>query len=335
MNAWPGDLGEAPVRGPRRRDFRAVGLASGTVVIFAALAVAAASASSPEGLATLATAAVSAPAVTLAAAPVAAPAKHAEPEPQTIRIQGTVGPDLTAALKAAGVPEAQGRAYVAALATAIDLRSGLSVADRFDLVMLREDGRPGELAYAGLDRVGRGDLQLMKWTDGKEVRWVDADGIDPTAKGMKMPVAGRVSSPFGERFHPVLGSRRMHSGVDVAARYGAPIVAAADGRVVSAGWSGGYGRQVAIEHSGGVRTSYSHMSSIAAAPGVPVRQGQVIGYVGSSGLSTGPHLHYEVFKDGRKVNPLTVELARSPLKDEELHAFRSRLRGLLTAASAG
>lgn len=329
MNAWPGHLRQALVREPKRRDFRVVGLASGAVVIFAALAVATASASSPEALATPATAAVSAPTMTLAAAPVAAPGEHAEPEPETIRIQGTVGPDLTVALKAAGVPEKQGRAYVAALATAIDLGSGLSVADRFDLVMLRENGRPGELAYAGLDRVGRGDLQLMKWTDGKEVRWVDADGIDPSAKGMEMPVAGRVSSGFGERFHPVLGRRRMHSGVDVAARYGAPIVAAADGRVIRAGWSGGYGRQVAVQHADGVKTSYSHMSRIAAAPGAQVRQGQVIGYVGSSGLSTGPHLHYEVYKDGRRVNPLSVALARSPLKDEELHAFRARLRGLL------
>jgi hypothetical protein len=255
--------------------------------------------------------------------------------PKTVRITGTVGADLTRSLQQAGVPERQGREYVAALATAIDLGSGLSVADRFDLVILQEDGTLGELAFAGLDRVGRSDLELVKWTDGKETRWINADGLDPYPQGMGMPVAGRVSSGFGQRFHPVLGHRRMHNGVDLAAPSGAPIVAAASGRVIAAGWHGGHGRQVAIAHRDGIKTTYSHMSSIAAAPGSYVRQGQVIGYVGSSGLSTGPHLHYEVYRNGKLVNPLTVKLTRSPLLGEELHAFRSRLRGLLMASGSG
>jgi murein DD-endopeptidase MepM/ murein hydrolase activator NlpD len=127
----------------------------------------------------------------------------------------------------------------------------------------------------------------------------------------------------------------MHKGVDIAARWGSPIVAAADGRVESAGWSGGYGRRVMIAHPGGVETLYGHMSRIAAAPGAAVRRGQVIGYVGASGLATGPHLHYEVHLNGRLVNPLTVKLTESPLKGEELHAFRSRLRGLLTGGGNG
>jgi murein DD-endopeptidase MepM/ murein hydrolase activator NlpD len=256
-------------------------------------------------------------------------------DPDTVRITGTVGPDLSRSLEAAGVPERQGRDYVAALSTAIRLDGGLSVEDRFDLVILRgKDGKLGEVAYAGLDRVGRSDLELMKWTDGRETRWIDADGIDPSARGMEMPVAGRVSSGFGERFHPILGYRRMHDGVDLAAPYGTPIVAAADGRIVSAGWRGGYGNEVAIAHSGGIETIYGHMSSIAAVSGAYVRRGQVIGYVGSTGLSTGPHLHYEVHKGGRLVNPLSVKLAASPLKGEELRAFQYRLRGLLTRAKA-
>lgn len=260
--------------------------------------------------------------------PSAAPA---DAESDTLRVTGTVGADLSASLAAAGVPEKQGREYIAALATAIPLAGGLSVADRFDLVILKaEDGSLGPVAYAGLDRVGRSDVELMQWTDGKQTRWVDADRLGASPEGMEMPVSGRVTSSFGERFHPILHSWRMHKGVDLAARFGTPIVAAASGRVVAAGWHGGYGRQVAIQHAGGLKTTYSHMSRIAAAPGETVRQGEVIGYVGSSGLATGPHLHYEVYEGGKLVNPLTAKLAGSPLKGEELHAFQSRLRSLLT-----
>ena len=309
-------------------------LVSGAGAIGAFTALAIADASAPRSAVRIAPPQAVQPvelAATRTEQPVAVDGRHSSAEPETIRITGTVGPDLTSSLQAAGVPERQGREYVAILARAIQLHDGLSVADRFDLVIVREEGGVGELAYAGLDRIGRSDLELMKGTDGKEVRWIDADRLDPSAEGMQMPVAGRVSSPFGERFHPVLHYRKMHNGVDLAARHGAAIVAAASGRVVSAGWHGGYGRQVAIEHADGVRTTYSHMSKFAAVPGSNVRQGQVIGYVGSTGLSTGPHLHYEVYRNGSLVNPLTVKLTQSPLQGEELHAFRSRLRGLLTA----
>jgi murein DD-endopeptidase MepM/ murein hydrolase activator NlpD len=257
------------------------------------------------------------------------PQVRPQADPDTVRITGKVGQDLTRSLQEAGVPEKQGREYVAALASAIRLDGGLSVDDRFDLVILRDNGKLGQVAYAGLDRVGRSDLELMKWTDGHETRWIDADGVDG-GQGMEMPVNGRLSSGFGERFHPILGYRRMHDGVDLAAPYGTPIVAAADGRVVTAGWHGGYGNEVAIAHSGGVETIYGHMSRIAAAAGAYVRRGQVIGYVGSTGLSTGPHLHYEVHRDGKLVNPLSVKFIASPLSGEQLQAFQSRLRGLLT-----
>ena len=256
-------------------------------------------------------------------------------DPDSVRITGTVGPDLTRSLEAAGVSEKQGRDYIAALSTAIRLQDGLSVDDRFDLVILRKGGKLGEVAYAGLDRVGRSDVELMKWTDGRETRWIDANGLGASAQGMEMPVAGRISSEFGERFHPILGYRRMHDGVDLAAPYGTPVVAAADGRVVTAGWHGGYGREVALAHSGGVETIYGHMSRIAIAPGAYVRRGQVIGYVGSTGLSTGPHLHYEVHRDGKLVNPLSVKLTGAPLKGEELRAFQDHLRGLLMGQGSG
>ncbi|MGZ2411044.1 murein DD-endopeptidase MepM/ murein hydrolase activator NlpD [Sphingomonas sp. F9_3S_D5_B_2] len=266
-----------------------------------------------------------------AAAPVSQqPATDADSQ----RFTGVVGADLTRSLESAGVPAAQGREYVAVLARAIRLADGLSVADRFDLVVEKlPRGGFGRLLYVGLDRVARADVELMKWTDGKTMIWVNGDGVGGSGESaMRLPVNGRISSGFGERFHPILGYARFHKGVDVAATWGAPIVAAADGRVVSAGWRGGYGRAVEIAHASGLETLYGHMSRIAAAPGALVRQGEVIGYVGSSGLSTGPHVHFEVLKGGRPVNPVGVKLAGGPgvLQGEKLHAFQDQLRRVLS-----
>jgi murein DD-endopeptidase MepM/ murein hydrolase activator NlpD len=136
------------------------------------------------------------------------------------------------------------------------------------------------------------------------------------------------------RFHPILHFARMHKGIDFGAHYGQAIVAAADGRVTGAGWAGGYGQQVRLAHADGMGTSYSHMSRIVATPGSFVRQGQLIGYVGSSGLSTGPHLHYEVYRNGVAVNPLGVRFASSALLEgPELERFKARLAQLMAIGS--
>lgn len=120
-----------------------------------------------------------------------------------------------------------------------------------------------------------------------------------------MPVdAVRMSSTFGEREHPILGGRRQHKGVDLAAPTGTPIYATANGRVEMAQWYSGYGLYVAIEHGGRIETRYGHMSQLNVAAGQYVTKGDVIGFVGSTGRSTGPHLHYEVRVDGEAVNPL-------------------------------
>ena len=255
------------------------------------------------------------------------------------RFTSRIGENMTLAMQAAGVPERQGREYVAVLARAITLADGLSVEDKFDLVVERnEDGSFGQLLYVGLDRVGRADVALLKWSDGKSVLWINADGVGgENSAGMARPVQGRLTSGYGSRFHPILGSARFHKGVDLAAATGTPIVAAADGRIVAAGWRGGYGRQVAIAHGGGIQTTYSHMSRIGVASGAAVRRGEVIGYVGSSGLSTGPHLHYEVYKNGRPVNPMSVKLSAGPaqLQGEKLHQFHDELRKLLVLQAAG
>ena len=273
--------------------------------------------------------------------PSSAPAQLAsapEAEAGSQRFSGRVGEDLTRSLLAAGVPERQGREYVYLLGKAIRLADGLSVEDKFDLVVERRpDGTLGQLLYVGMDRVARADVELLKWTDGRNVIWVNADGVGgEDSSRIGLPVHGRLTSGFGNRFHPILGYVRFHDGVDLAASAGTPIVAAADGRVVGAGWRGGYGQQVQIAHADGVDTLYGHMSRIAAYAGELVHKGQVIGYVGSTGLSTGPHLHFEVTKNGRPVNPMSVRMTSGPghLEGEKLHQFDAALRGLLLGSSS-
>lgn len=250
------------------------------------------------------------------------------------RITGIAGEDLDASLRAAGVPAPASADYLRALATRIDLARGISIIDRFDLVIAHRRSSTGEddsrLLYAGLDRVGASDLQLLRWTINRRPDWVDASGSGTRVAGLMWPVPARISSSFGMRLHPLLGFMRFHRGVDLRAEWGAPIVAAADGRVASAGWGGGYGRQVRIAHAGGIATSYAHMSRVIAIPGQMVRQGQVIGFVGSSGQSSGPHLHYEVSRNGRPVNPVGIGLASSTrVEQRDRDAFRSTLRQLL------
>jgi murein DD-endopeptidase MepM/ murein hydrolase activator NlpD len=329
-----GEPGGARIAYPRLR----IGAFAGGAAIMLMAAVTAMPSSRPENGVHAATLAASLPTVVVAAAGAANPLREAQGQAGVQRFTGRVGPDLSQALQAAGVPERQGREYVAILARAIPLANGLSVDDRFDLVIQRsDDGGFGQLVYAGMDRVARADIELLKWTDGKSIIWVNADGVGgESSDGMRMPVSGRVTSRFGERFHPILGYERFHAGVDLGAAAGTPIVAAADGRVVSAGWHGGYGRAVSIAHSGGLETKYGHMSRIAAYPGELVHRGDVIGYVGSSGLSTGPHLHFEVTKNGRAVNPMSVKMGGGPAQMEgaKLRAIQDELRAVLLAPGA-
>jgi murein DD-endopeptidase MepM/ murein hydrolase activator NlpD len=123
------------------------------------------------------------------------------------------------------------------------------------------------------------------------------------AGSMLWPVRGRISSDFGWRVHPIFRSRRFHAGLDIAAPYGTPVVAAAGGTVILSGWVGGYGKTVVIDHGGGISTLYGHSSSLLVREGEAVQAGQTIAKVGSTGYSTGPHVHFEVRRDGAAVNP--------------------------------
>lgn len=252
-----------------------------------------------------------------------------------LRIRGRVGDGLYWALRTSGVSPQSAGEYLRALGTQLDVGGEVSPDDRFDLIVANRRAATGEslegpLLYAAIERAGAADVRLMKWTVGGRTDWVDANNAGRQVAAMAWPVAGRITSGFGIRVHPILRFARFHRGIDFGAGYGAPIVAAADGQVTGAGWAGGYGRQVRIAHGGGIVTTYSHMSRLVADPGSFVRQGQLIGYVGSSGLSTGPHLHYEVHRNGAAVNPLGVRFASQALIDgQELDRFKARLAQLM------
>ncbi|WP_233996810.1 peptidoglycan DD-metalloendopeptidase family protein [Porphyrobacter sp. CACIAM 03H1] len=246
-----------------------------------------------------------------------------------LRVRGTVGSSLYRSMRQAGVPASAVQEYLKALDAQIDMDREVRSSDEFDIIIAYRraatgERQAGQLLYAGVDRDGKPRTQLMRW--GGEGRFYEASGVGEQRRGLLAPVPGAVTSNFGMRRHPILGYMRMHAGVDFKAQYGTPIVAVSDGRVSSAGRSGGCGIQVRLEHGGGLSTRYCHMSRMAVNAGMSVRRGQVIGYVGSTGLSTGPHLHYEMYRGGRVINPATVQfVSRALLSGTELIDFRRQL----------
>ena len=256
-----------------------------------------------------------------------------------LRIQGRVGDSLFLSARAAGAPASAVEAYIRALAAHLSIGSDVHAEDRFDLVMAHrraETGEieTGELLYAGLDQ-GRHQTRLLKWSENGKLEWFEASGVGEKRGVLQMPVVGHLTSAFGMRFHPLLGFSRMHLGIDIGAPYGAPIVAAAAGLVSYSGPHGGHGNYVKLENGGGMATGYAHMSRIVARLGERVGQGQVIGYVGSTGLSTGPHLHYEVYRNGAAVDPRSVSfITTSQIAGADLARFRATL-ARLTAVAPG
>tara|TARA_R110002051_G_scaffold305231_4_gene375093 strand:- start:12050 stop:13990 length:1941 start_codon:yes stop_codon:yes gene_type:complete len=193
-----------------------------------------------------------------------------------------------------------------------DLRKTVAPGDKLEILKANATQDHEDLLYVSL--VSKGEkLELFRFTDRSgAVGYFDREGASGGALLLRRPLEGGgiLTSPMGMRVHPVTGRRLGHEGVDLAAGAGTPIYAGGDGEVKLAGWNGNYGRQVQLTHVNGFETSYSHMSGIAdgIAPGTQVEQGQVIGYVGTTGLSTGNHLHYEVTVNDRLVDALSVRL---------------------------
>jgi len=169
------------------------------------------------------------------------------------------------------------------------------------------------------------------------VDYYDENGRSTRKFLIRQPIAtAKITSGFGVRYHPILGYSKMHTGVDFAAPIGTPIFSSGNGTVLTAGWHSGYGRRVEVQHANGYVTAYNHMSGFARGitEGVRVRQGQVIGYLGSSGLSTGPHLHYEVMVNSHFVDPMRVKLARTREMDGKMLAEFKRERDRIESIMA-
>jgi murein DD-endopeptidase MepM/ murein hydrolase activator NlpD len=252
-----------------------------------------------------------------------------------LRIRGVVGDSLYRSARAAGAPPNAIQSFLRVIAGQMPIEQ-IGSADRYDIILAYRraetgDVEVGDLLYAGLNRVRGKALDMLKWTSGGRTEWFEASGVGERRGVLTMPVAGHESSGYGMRRHPILGYTRMHAGIDFAAPYGSPIYAATDGIVEYAGRHGGHGNYVKLRHGGGIATGYAHMSRIAASVGDHVRRGQVIGYVGSTGLSTGPHLHYELYRNGQTINPASVKFTTTAqLVGRDLSAFRARLAQLKT-----
>jgi murein DD-endopeptidase MepM/ murein hydrolase activator NlpD len=245
-----------------------------------------------------------------------------------------------------GLTSEMTKQLVKLLASDVDYQSRLNPADRIEVFFSdpRDDGgatADSELLYVSATFGGTTKTYYRFQMEDGTIDYFDKEGRSARQFLLRNPVPnGKFRSGFGMRRHPILGYSKMHTGVDWSAPRGTAIIASGNGVVEEAGWSSGYGRHTVIRHTNGYKTSYSHQSGIAkgVSEGARVRQGQVIGYVGATGLATGSHLHYELIVNGTKVDPMRVRLPVSRvLKDEELQAFtreRERIDELLVEENA-
>jgi murein DD-endopeptidase MepM/ murein hydrolase activator NlpD len=248
---------------------------------------------------------------------------------------GTINSSLFLAGRKAGVPASVIAKMIRAYSWDVDFQRDIQPGDRFEVMYERSVNdrgrvvRGGDLVYASLTLGGRRHAVYRFTTAGGKTDFYTEKGQSIRKALLRTPVDGaRLSSGFGRRKHPILGYNKMHRGLDFAAPQGTPIFAAGDGVVKFAGRKGGYGNYVRIEHNGTYSTAYAHMHRIAkgARPGQRVKQGEKIGYVGSTGRSTGPHLHYEIIKNGTQINPLSVKTLDTPqLVGRDLDRFHAHI----------
>ncbi len=223
------------------------------------------------------------------------------------------------------------RRIVAMFAYDVDLTKKITAGDSIEVLQTEKDtAGKQDLLYVGLN-LGSTLRQLYRFrTDDGTVDFFDPNGETGKRFLTRRPLqgGGRLASRFGYRIHPIFKTRRLHNGVDLASPRGTPIYASGDGIVERAQWVSGYGRYVELKHVNGYETGYGHMNAIADGikPGVKVRQGQIIGYVGSTGNSTGNHLHFEIKVNGRFVDPLSVKLPRdNSLATQQVAAFKQTM----------
>ena len=271
---------------------------------------------------------------------------------RTMAISGIINGSLYVSAKAVGAPDEIIADLADAFSYDVDFQREIFGGDEFEAIFeVKYDDRgarvaAGDLVYARLNWRGRkeekGYYRFASAEDGGRADFYDAAGQSARRLLMKTPIDGaRLSSGFGMRRHPILGYRRAHRGVDFAAPRGTPIKAAGDGVIERADWYGSFGNYIRIRHANGYKTAYAHLKGFRSGirKGRRVRQGDIIGYVGTTGRSTGPHLHYEVHLNGKAVNPQRLKIAATgkTLTGAELERFkaeRDRIDAMRAPAAA-
>lgn len=253
---------------------------------------------------------------------------------------GSINGTLSSAMTAQNVPSKIVSEFINIFAFSVDFRRDVRKGDKFEIIYenhITPDGevvRSGNILYAAL-QLRKDKIALYRFKDKSgNVDYYNEKGLAMKKTLSRKPMSfqnARISSPFGKRRHPILRDIRIHWGVDYAAPAGSLVYAGGDGVIQVAKYNGGYGNYIKIRHNSEYSTAYGHMKAFAKGirPGVRVKQGQVIGYVGSTGRSTGPHLHYEVIRNGRRVNPTTIKAAAGEnLKGNSLKEFKTVVAGI-------
>lgn len=253
---------------------------------------------------------------------------------ETIGVKAQITNSLYVDATRLGAPDRVVQQFANIYEYSVDFQRDIQPGDDFEMFFEVARNRKGEIIKSGdllytsfSPRKKKLDYWLYTDSKGRE-NFYDANGKTAKRKLRATPINGaRLSSSFGKRRHPILGYRKMHTGVDFAAPRGTPILAAGSGTVEQANRYGGYGNYIRIRHSDGYKTAYAHLSKFAhgVRKGKYVKQDQIIGYVGTTGRSTGPHLHYEVHLNDRKINPRRLsQLSGKPLHSSEKPAFAKR-----------
>ena len=255
-------------------------------------------------------------------------------------IKGIIKSSLYLSAIKSGVPENTLLEMISLLGFSVDFQREIREGDSFEIMFTKEIDllknslmQTKPISYVSINLSGN-KLGFYKYYDEYGIpQYYDKNGNSSKRTIMKTPINGaKLTSRYGNRKHPVLGYTKLHRGLDFAAPTGTPVFAAGDGIIEKAGWNGSYGRYIRIRHTGTYKTAYAHLSRIhkKIKIGSRVSQGKTIGYVGSSGRSTGAHLHYEVLRNNRQVNPMNIKLpAGKNISKEELSTFKKKVVEIL------
>ena len=251
---------------------------------------------------------------------------------QRVGISGEISTSLYIDATKSGIPDRIVDQFTKIYEYSVDFQRDIRPGDKFTMYFDAYKNRKGDIVKTGdllYTSFSPGDKKSEFWlfsNEKKTENFYDKNGKTAKRRLRATPINGaRISSGFGGRKHPILGYRKMHTGVDFAAPTGTPVLAAGSGTVEYAAWNGAAGKYIRIRHTDGYKTAYFHLSRINVSVGKYVKQDQIIGKVGSTGRSTGPHLHYEVILNGKKINPKRLsQLSGKPLGKAEINKFNKR-----------